>query len=140
MYSNSSILDWFTIIFIRLQEYDVLKLFFSCIFQVIVKLFCTPINNFSGFAPDSIAIWTVRMLREELQLLQEPGSYVGEVVKVMGKNKVLVKVSSLSVLIPPWSTMIDNFVFSFALCTVIYQSIIIICSVLNSSYSGAIPL
>ncbi|KAG2279974.1 hypothetical protein Bca52824_051194 [Brassica carinata] len=34
----------------------------------------------------------VRMLREELQLLQEPGSYVGEVVKVMGKNKVLVKV------------------------------------------------
>lgn len=35
---------------------------------------------------------TVRLLREELQLLQEPGSYVGEVVKVMGKNKVLVKV------------------------------------------------
>jgi len=32
------------------------------------------------------------MLREELQLLQEPGSYVGEVVKVMGKTKVLVKV------------------------------------------------
>lgn len=35
----------------------------------------------------------VRMLREELQLLQEPGSYVGEVVKVMGKTKVLVKVN-----------------------------------------------
>lgn len=35
---------------------------------------------------------TVRLLREELQLLHEPGSYVGEVVKVMGKNKVLVKV------------------------------------------------
>jgi 26S proteasome regulatory subunit T6 len=34
----------------------------------------------------------VRMLREELQLLQEPGSYVGEVVKAMGKEKVLVKV------------------------------------------------
>merc|ERR1711920_1184431 len=34
----------------------------------------------------------VRMLREELQLLQEPGSYVGEVVKSMGKKKVLVKV------------------------------------------------
>ncbi|KAH0467060.1 hypothetical protein IEQ34_004298 [Dendrobium chrysotoxum] len=34
----------------------------------------------------------VRALREELQLLQEPGSYVGEVVKVMGKSKVLVKV------------------------------------------------
>jgi len=32
------------------------------------------------------------MLREELQLLHEPGSYVGEVVKLMGKNKVLVKV------------------------------------------------
>lgn len=30
-------------------------------------------------------------MREELQLLQEPGSYVGEVVKIMGKTKVLVK-------------------------------------------------
>jgi len=34
----------------------------------------------------------VRALREELMLLQEPGSYVGEVIKVMGKKKVLVKV------------------------------------------------
>ncbi|KAK7676352.1 26S protease regulatory subunit 8 [Cerrena zonata] len=34
----------------------------------------------------------VRLLREELQLLHEPGSYVGEVVKPMGKNRVLVKV------------------------------------------------
>jgi len=34
----------------------------------------------------------VRLLKEELQVLQEPGSYVGEVVKVMGKKKVLVKV------------------------------------------------
>ncbi|TPX38732.1 hypothetical protein SeMB42_g05136 [Synchytrium endobioticum] len=34
----------------------------------------------------------VRLLREELQLLQESGSYVGEVVKLMGKKKVLVKV------------------------------------------------
>jgi len=34
----------------------------------------------------------VRNLREELQLLQEPGSYVGEVVKAMGKTKILVKV------------------------------------------------
>ncbi|CAB9502700.1 proteasome regulatory subunit 8 [Seminavis robusta] len=34
----------------------------------------------------------VRMLREELYHLQEPGSYVGEVVKAMGQNKVLVKV------------------------------------------------
>ncbi|KAI9229774.1 MAG: 26S protease regulatory subunit 8 [Piptocephalis tieghemiana] len=33
----------------------------------------------------------VRLLREELQLLQEPGSQVGEVVKLMGNNKVLVK-------------------------------------------------
>lgn len=36
--------------------------------------------------------FAVRLLREELQLLHEPGSYVGEVVKPMGKNKVLVKV------------------------------------------------
>jgi len=34
----------------------------------------------------------VRLLREEIQLLQEPGSYVGEVIKAMGKTKVLVKV------------------------------------------------
>lgn len=35
----------------------------------------------------------VRLLREELQLLQEPGSYVGEVIKLMGKRKALVKVN-----------------------------------------------
>uniref|UniRef100_A0A8C7WC65 AAA+ ATPase domain-containing protein n=1 Tax=Oncorhynchus mykiss TaxID=8022 RepID=A0A8C7WC65_ONCMY len=34
----------------------------------------------------------VRLLREELQLLQEQGSYVGEVVRAMDKKKVLVKV------------------------------------------------
>ena len=34
----------------------------------------------------------VRQLRDELRLLQEPGSYVGEVVKVMGLKKVLVKI------------------------------------------------
>jgi 26S proteasome regulatory subunit T6 len=37
-------------------------------------------------------LYAVRLLREELQLLHEPGSYVGEVVKIMGKTKVLVKV------------------------------------------------
>ena len=37
-------------------------------------------------------MFIVRLLREEIQLLQEPGSYVGEVIKLMGKNKVLVKV------------------------------------------------
>ncbi|CAM9702451.1 unnamed protein product [Ectocarpus fasciculatus] len=35
----------------------------------------------------------VRLLREELHHLQESGSYVGEVVKAMGKKKVLVKVN-----------------------------------------------
>jgi 26S proteasome regulatory subunit T6 len=35
----------------------------------------------------------VRMLREELYHLQEPGSYVGEIVKAMGQNKVLVKIN-----------------------------------------------
>jgi len=35
----------------------------------------------------------VRALKEELQLLQESGSSIGEVVKQMGKKKVLVKVS-----------------------------------------------
>lgn len=41
---------------------------------------------------DACRLTVVRMLREELQLLQEPGSYVGEVVRLMGKKKVLVKV------------------------------------------------
>ncbi|CCW63896.1 unnamed protein product [Phytomonas sp. EM1] len=36
----------------------------------------------------------VRHLKEEVQLLQESGSVVGDVVKVMGKSKVLVKVGS----------------------------------------------
>lgn len=36
----------------------------------------------------------VRKLRDELYALQEPGSYIGEVVKVMGKKKVLVKMQS----------------------------------------------
>ena len=35
----------------------------------------------------------VRMLREELHHLQEPGSYVGEVIKQMGQKKVLVKIN-----------------------------------------------
>lgn len=35
----------------------------------------------------------VRLMREELTQLHEPGSNVGEVVKAMGKNKVLVKVN-----------------------------------------------
>ena len=35
----------------------------------------------------------MRLLREELQLLQEPPSHIGEVVKQMGKTKVLVKVN-----------------------------------------------
>ncbi len=34
----------------------------------------------------------VRLMREELTQLHEPGSHVGEVVKAMGKTKVLVKV------------------------------------------------
>lgn len=40
----------------------------------------------------SVYLFPVRMLREELQLLLEQGSYVGEVVKPMDKKKVLVKV------------------------------------------------
>ena len=35
------------------------------------------------------------MLREELQLLQEQGSYVGEVIKPMDKKKVLGNCSNL---------------------------------------------
>lgn len=55
-------------------------------------LFC---NFFCVFYEVLLCNLAVRMLREELQLLQEPGSYVGEVVKIMGKSKVLVKVCQL---------------------------------------------
>lgn len=43
----------------------------------------------------SVLLCVVRLLREELQLLQESGSYVGEVVKPMDKKKVLVKVKDV---------------------------------------------
>ena len=33
------------------------------------------------------------MLREELQLLHEPGSHVGEVIKVISNKLILIKVS-----------------------------------------------
>jgi 26S proteasome regulatory subunit T6 len=36
----------------------------------------------------------VRALREEVQHLMEPGSHVGEVIKQMGKTKVLVKLGA----------------------------------------------
>ena len=49
----------------------------------------------------------VRLLREELQLLHEPGSYVGEVVKVMGKSKVLVKVQPEG----KYSACFESFIF-----------------------------
>jgi 26S proteasome regulatory subunit T6 len=35
----------------------------------------------------------VRLLREEIALLQDPSSHIGEVIKPMGKKKVLVKVN-----------------------------------------------
>lgn len=35
----------------------------------------------------------VRLLREELTQLHEPGSYIGEVIKPMGQSKILVKVN-----------------------------------------------
>jgi hypothetical protein len=33
-----------------------------------------------------LGVAAVRLLREELQLLQEPGSYVGEVIKVRSSS------------------------------------------------------
>jgi hypothetical protein len=53
------------------------------------------ISSYPQTLPCNFGI-AVKMHREELQLLQEPGSHVGEVVKVMGKSKVLVKVCLLS--------------------------------------------
>ncbi|KAI3756322.1 hypothetical protein L1987_56144 [Smallanthus sonchifolius] len=42
--------------------------------------------------PFSLAYQDIQMLKEELQLLQEVGSYGAEVVKVIGKSKCVVKV------------------------------------------------
>lgn len=53
-----------------------------------------PLCHGQGFkvAGADVSPSAVRLLREELQLLQEQGSYVGEVVRAMDKKKVLVKV------------------------------------------------
>jgi 26S proteasome regulatory subunit T6 len=59
----------------------------------------------SPTAPSFANFLIVRLLREELGLLQQPGSYVGEVVKVMGTKKVLVKVhpeGKYGPWLPPW--------------------------------------
>ena len=53
---------------------------------------CRPLYEWTWFLVLILFCFIVRLLREELQLLHDPGSYVGEVVKVMGKSKVLVKV------------------------------------------------
>lgn len=55
---------------------------------------CPPswVRAWVPMAGADISISAVRLLREELQLLQEQGSYVGEVVRAMDKKKVLVKV------------------------------------------------
>ena len=74
--------------------------------------------------PADFGIVSVRLLREELQLLQESGSYVGEVVKAMDKKKVLVKVennfcninSSLSVYRDEWIFIDVNTLAIFHIC------------------------
>ena len=81
-----------------------------------------------------IFLMTVRMLREELQLLQEPGSYVGEVVKVMGKSKVLVKVSGIffvffligKLLYLAWRYSFIIFVFFSSLIIIFFLTAVII--------------
>jgi uncharacterized coiled-coil DUF342 family protein len=45
----------------------------------------------------------VRMLREELQLLQEQGSYVGEIVKAMDKKKSSSKSTRKASLSSTWT-------------------------------------
>lgn len=52
-------------------------------------------HNVLILLPFAILMVAVKTLGEELKVLHEPGSYVGEVVKVMGKSKVLVKVHIL---------------------------------------------
>ena len=56
-------------------------------------------------------LFSVRMLREELQLLQEQGSYVGEIVKAMDKKKVLVKVCLFQIIILSNYLLLREFLF-----------------------------
>ena len=48
----------------------------------------------TSLTSSTASMHTVRLLREELSLLSEPGSHVGEIAKLMGKSKALVKVST----------------------------------------------
>ncbi len=57
----------------------------------------------------------VRLLREELQLLQEQGSHVGEVVKAMDKKKVLVKVRKVDDCFSKWLFSLLNPQFQYCL-------------------------
>jgi len=45
-------------------------------------------KHMSNCLRQDVQILAVRLLREELQLLQEPGSYVGEVLKVRGARRM----------------------------------------------------
>lgn len=67
-------------------------------------------------AYDILRFCAVRLLREELQLLQEQGSYVGEVVRAMDKKKVLVKVRDVCVCV--CETRVVEAIFS-KVCSVI---------------------
>ncbi|KAF8555497.1 hypothetical protein OG21DRAFT_1483846 [Imleria badia] len=64
----------------------------ECLGLVDIELDCVTQNLRRLEAQRNALNARVRLLREELQLLHEPASYVGEVVKVMGKKKVSVKV------------------------------------------------
>ena len=62
------------------------------LFQVLVVCSSCKWWDVTGVAKGAHFVFLVRLLREELQLLQEQGSHVGEVIKTMDKKKVLVKV------------------------------------------------
>ena len=73
----------------------------SCIVNLLHCVFCVCVQRSAPHhaAPLSVpprlspcSRRTVRELKEELRLLHEAGSHVGEVIKLMGKNKILVKV------------------------------------------------
>lgn len=67
--------------------------------------------------------YLVRLLREELQLLQEQGSYVGEVVRAMDKKKVLVKVKNMT----PKTSSLRSHPLCIALARVTEGSCVIPC-------------
>lgn len=68
------------------------KIIILSVFRLSEMTLTIKVHNFNYLLINKIFLQIVRALREEIAALQESGSYVGEVVRQMDKDKVLVKV------------------------------------------------